>query len=136
MEEDLIVSHAGNHEKQKEIVKPYRRYQLLIYLMVIISIVLLSILASLNRTLSSCLKQYEDVSNQYQAEKETEAILMMMDKKINVSYSGLYGLDKELNTDIIRNMDEFYFITNMIDPNSTIEFMICYKATKEGDDPF
>ena len=23
----------------------------------------------------------------------------------------------------------------MIDPNSTIEFMVCYKASEEGDDP-
>ena len=135
MEEDLIVSHAGNHEKQKEIAKPFRRYQLLICLMVILSIILLSILASLNRTLSSCLKQYEDVANQYEAEKETEAILTIMEQKINVSYSALYGIDKELNTDIIRSMDEFFFITNMIDPNSTIEFMVCYKASEEGDDP-
>ena len=100
--------------------------------MVIMSIILLSILASLNRTLSSYLKQYEDVANQYEAEKETEAILTIMDQKINVSYSALYGIDKELNTDIIRNMDEFFFITNMIDPNSTIEFMVCYKASEEG----
>lgn len=33
-------------------------------------------------------------------------------------------------------MDEFFFITNMIDPNSTIEFMVCYKATEDGDDPY
>ena len=107
----------------------------MICLMVILSIILLSILASLNRTLSSCLKQYKNVANQYEAEKETEAILTIMEQKLNVSYSALYGIDKELNTDIIRNMDEFFFITNMIDPNSTIEFMVCYKASEEGDDP-
>lgn len=94
MEEDLIVSNAGNHEKQKEIAIPFRWYQLLICLMVIMSIILLSMLASFNRTLSSYLKQYEDFANQYEAEKETEAILTIMDQKINVSYSALYGIDK------------------------------------------
>lgn len=122
-------------KKQKVIVKPYRKYQLLLLLLIIIVLVLFVVLLSLNSTLNYYLREHDKVLSDLESEKDLSEILIEQDKRINVSYSSLYGLDQDLNIEIIRNMDELFLISGFIDKNEAIEFMPCYKASVEGDDP-
>ena len=124
-----------DRKKQKVVVKPYRKYQLLLLLLIVIVFILFVILLSLNSTLNYYLREHDKVLSDLESEKDLSEFLVEQDKRINVSYSSLYGLEQSLNIEIIRNMEELVLISGFIDKSDAIEFMPCYKASVEGDDP-
>ena len=123
-----------SREEQKKLVHPYRKYQLSIILLIIIMLTFIWVLFSLNAELSIHLKQHESLYEQYQDNVEKLSELKTLYGKIEVNYKSLYHLDKELNIDIIKTIDELNLLKKFISPNSIIKFSMCYKATKHGDD--
>jgi hypothetical protein len=122
-----------SRKNQKELVHPYRKYQLSIILLIIIMITFIWVLFSLNTELSIQLKQHESLYEQYQDNLEKLSELKTLYGKIEVNYKSLYQLDKELNIDIIKTIDELNLLKKFISPNSRIQFSLCYKATIDGD---
>ena len=122
-----------DRKKQKELVRPFRKYQLIILLLVIIMIVFCGILISLNKKLNSKIKEhsmlYQELLDQYEREDELDELY----NRVEVNYVSLYELDKELNIDIIRDLTELNLITTFIDPTAEIQFSVCFKATVHGD---
>lgn len=85
-----------DRKKQKVVVKPYRKYQLLLLLLIVIVFILFVILLSLNSTLNYYLREHDKVLSDLESEKDLSEFLVEQDKRINVSYSSLYGLEKVL----------------------------------------
>jgi hypothetical protein len=122
-----------DHKTKRDIIKPYRKYQMIILLLVIIMFILISILTSLNNKLSLHIKENNTLIDTYNEHVSTLEMFKIQDERIYVSYKHLYLLDAVLNSDIIRNFDELEMITSFISEEDSIVFSICYKATVEGD---
>ena len=122
-----------SREKQKELVHPYRKYQLSIILLLLIMMTLIWVLFSLNSELSIYIKKHETLFNQYQDEKQKLSELKSLFGKVEVNYVSLYNLEKELNIDIIKTIDELQLLSKFISPNKNIRFSLCFKASIDGD---
>ena len=54
---------------------------------------------------------------------------------VEVNYKALYGLDRSLNVDIIRDLNELVLLNGFIAPkNSRILYSLCFKASFYGED--
>ena len=124
-----------DRKKEKELVKPYRKYQLTIFLLIILMITFCSVLYSLNKELNSYIKENNTLSQDLYDENIRSMELDDLYNRVEVNYVSLYELDKELNIDIIRDLNELSMLTNWISTNGTVQFSVCYKASAHGDAP-
>lgn len=141
MESLEIVEKSSNlidREKEKKAVRPYRKYQLMILLFLIVSIIQICKLYSLNKELSQKMNEFESLLDQYFDEKIKEETLTEITDSIDINYEYLYGLDKQPNIDTIKSVDELFLLYSFISPNASfddISLTMCYKATSHGDTP-
>ena len=122
-----------DRKKEKEIVKPYRKYQLIIILLILIMIIFCFILFSLNKELNYHIRENESLSEELVEENQKSVELDDLYNRVEVNYVSLYELDKELNIDIIRDLNELSMLTNFISKTSSVQFGVCYKASAHGD---
>ena len=122
-----------DRKKEKEIVKPYRKYQLIIILLIIIMIIFCFVLFSLNKELNYHIRENDNLSQELLEENQKSVELEDLYNRVEVNYVSLYELDKELNIDIIRDLNELSRLTNFISKNSSVQFSVCYKASAHGD---
>lgn len=125
----------SSREKQKEIVKPYRKYQCQLLIQIIIICILISILISLNNTLNYNIRELNQLNQKLLDEESLTDTLMDLDNRLVVNYEYLYKLDQYLNIDIIRTMDEMHMVFDFISKRSEISFGVCFKASVHGDKP-
>ena len=123
-----------SRKKQKELIHPYRKYQLLIILLIIIMLTFILILFSQKKEISIQLKQYELLKEQYQHNLEQLSKFKTFSDKLELNYK-FYHLEQEIKIDIIKTMDEFKLLLNFVSVSKTVQniFILCYKATKHGD---
>ena len=103
-----------DRKKEKEIVKHYRKYQLIIILLILIMIIFCFILFSLNKELNYHIRENESLSEELVEENQKSVELDDLYNRVEVNYVSLYELDKELNIDIIRDLNELSMLTNFI----------------------
>ena len=103
-----------DRETQKKLVHPYRKYQLWILVMIIISIILGIISFNLNSELDSLLKTEQNLFAQVTDLNEESKEIQKMYERVDVNYKDIYGLDKKKNIDIIHNLDELNKISMAI----------------------
>ena len=124
-----------DRETQKKLVHPYRKYQLWILVMIIISIILGIISFNLNSELDSLLKTEQNLFAQVTDLNEESKEIQKMYERVDVNYKDIYGLDKKKNIDIIHNLDELNKLSMAINNVGSVSYSICYKATLDGDSP-
>lgn len=120
-------------KNEKDLVRPYRRYQLSLLTLLILMIIFLFVLNSLNKKLNSVIKENEDVENRLNQEKEIFNDLTEINNKVEVNYASLYKLDKSPNIEIIREIEELYMISGFIGNPENIGYSICFKSSIHGD---
>ena len=120
-------------KNEKDLVRPYRRYQLSLLTLLILMIIFLFVLNSLNKKLNSVIKENEDVENRLNQEKEIFNDLTEINNKVEVNYASLYKLDKSPNIEIIREIEELYMISGFIGNPDNIGYSICFKSSIHGD---
>ena len=120
-------------EKQKEKVHPYRKFQLIILCLFILMIILIINIFKLNTNLSKLTKENQTYSNQLTQLKEDNILNKQTFDRVEVNYKGIYELDKHINTDIIKTLEEHYMLSEFINPEKSIQYDFCYKATLHGD---
>lgn len=120
-------------KSEKDLVRPYRRYQLSLLTLLILMIIFLFVLNSLNKKLNSVIKENEDVENRLNQEKEIFNDLTEINNKVEVNYASLYKLDKSPNIEIIREIEELYMISGFIGNPENIGYSICFKSSIHGD---
>ena len=124
-----------DRETQKKLVHPYRKYQLWILVMIIISIILGIISFNLNSELDSLLKTEQNLFAQVTDLNEESKEIQKFYERVDVNYKDIYGLDKKKNIDIIHNLEELNQISMAINDRASVSYSICYKATLDGDSP-
>ena len=129
---EIILS---SRKKQKEIVRPYRKYQCQLLILIIILCILISILISLNTTLNYNLRELTKVNQKLISEESFKNTLIDLENRLIINYDHLYKLDQNLNIDIIKSLDEMHMIFNFISKQSDISFGLCFKASVHGDKP-
>ena len=127
--EELIIF---SHEK-KELIHPFRKYQLSIIILVIITLIFIWVLFSQSKELSIHLKEHESLNEQYQNNLDKLSKLKTLYDKMELNYKAIYHLDQELNIDIIKTINESNFLQKLLSPTKKLFFKICYKATIFGD---
>lgn len=120
-------------KNEKDLIHPYRKYQLSIFSLLIAMIIFLFVLNSLNKKLNSVVKEIEDVESRLNQEKEAFNDLTEIDNKVEVNYASLYRLDKSPNIEIIREIEELYMISSFIGEPENIGYSICFKSSLNGD---
>ena len=120
-------------EKQKEKVHPYRKFQIIILSLFILMIILIINIFKLNTNLSKLTKENQTYSNQLTQLKEDNILNKQTFDRVEVNYKGIYELDKHINTDIIKTLEEHYMLSEFINPEKSIQYDFCYKATLHGD---
>ena len=124
-----------DREQQKKLVHPYRKYQLLILLLFILSIIFICILYRQNKKLLEYLKQkdiaFTTLQNSDQQSKGIDQLLDIVD----VNYKLINNLDKSKNIDIIKKPSEIYFLSSLISDKNEISYHICYKSSIDGCNP-
>ena len=124
-----------DRETQKKMVHPYRKYQLWILVMIIISIILGIISFNLNSELNTLLKTEQNLFSQVTDLKEESQEIQKVYERVDVNYKDIYGLDKKKNIDIIHNLEELNKLSLAINERGSVSYSICYKATVDGDSP-
>ena len=120
-------------DKQKQKIHPYRKFQLIILSLFILMIILIINIFKLNKNLSKLTKENQTYSEQLFQLKEDNKYNKATYERVEVNYKGIYELDKQINTDIIKTLDEHYMLTEFINPDKSIQYNFCYKATLHGD---
>ena len=121
------------HKEQKKIVKPYRHFQIKIILLFIFMLILLFYLKSLNSKLNIKVNEFTTLENDLSSQIQMHESLTKWYERLEVNFECLHSLDKGINIDIIRNIDEYKLINNFISTKEQFAFNICYKATLNGD---
>lgn len=117
---------------KKELIKPYRKYQLIMFLLLIMFIYLLVKIFSFSKSLNYKLKQTESLNEQLDNIFEDDFWLDLSTKNIEANLM-LYGLKNLSNIDIIRSINELYMINGWIVNDHDVQYSMCYKATRDGD---
>ena len=124
-----------DREQQKKLVHPYRKYQLLIFLLFISSIIFIYILYRQNKKLQEYLKQKDIAFTTLQnSDSQSKGINQLLDI-VDVNYKLINNLDKSKNIDIIKKPSEIYFLSSLISDKNEISYHICYKRSNDGCDP-
>ncbi len=130
--EDMMIE---DREAQKKLVHPYRKYQLWILVMLILSIILGITAFNLNSELDTLLKTEHNLFLQVVDLKEESKEIQKVYERVDVNYKDIYGLDKKKNIDIIHDLDELHKISTAITEQGSVSYSICYKATIDGESP-
>lgn len=128
-EENLIA----DRDEAKKQVHPYRRYQLIIFLLIIIMVINFIIVNKLNKNLTKAKLETEDLENKIIQSKEETFHLNNLKNFLEVNYVSIYGLDKGKQIDTIKDIKDLYLIRNHISEYNDMRFLMCYKATIDGD---
>ena len=131
-DEEMIIE---DRETQKKLVHPYRKYQLWILVLLILSIILGIISFNLNSELDTLIKTEQNLFSQVKDLKEESQEIQRVYERVDVNYKDIYGLDKKKNIDIIHNMDELNKLSMAINDRGSVSYSICYKASLDGDSP-
>ena len=124
-----------DREAQKKLVHPYRKYQLWIIVMIILSIILGIIAFNLNSELDTLIKTEHNLFLQVVDLKEESKEIQKVYERVDVNYKDIYGLDKRKNIDIIHDHEELSRLSNAITEEGSVSYSICYKATLDGETP-
>ena len=124
-----------DRETQKKLVHPYRKYQLMIIVSIIIAIILGVTTFNLNSELDTLIKTEHNLFLQVVDLKEESKEIQKVYERVDVNYKDIYGLDKKKNIDIIHDLEELNKISMAINDQGTVSYAICYKATLDGDSP-
>ena len=130
--EEMMIE---DRETQKKLVHPYRKYQLWILVMLILSIILGITAFNLNSELDTLLKTEHNLFLQVVDLKEESKEIQKVYERVDVNYKDIYGLDKRKNIDIIHDLEELNKISMAINEQGTVSYSICYKATVDGESP-
>ena len=130
--EDMMIE---DRETQKKLVHPYRKYQLMIIVSIIITIILGVRTFNLNSELDTLIKTEHNLFLQVIDLKEESKEIQKVYERVDVNYKDIYGLDKKKNIDIIHNLEELNKISMAINDQGSVSYSICYKATVDGDSP-
>ena len=130
--EDMMIE---DRETQKKLVHPYRKYQLMIIVSLIIAIILGVTTFNLNSELDTLIKTEHNLFLQVVDLKEESKEIRKVYERVDVNYKDIYGLDKKKNIDIIHNLEELNKISMAINDQGSVSYSICYKATVDGDSP-
>ena len=130
--EDMMIE---DRETQKKLVHPYRKYQLMIIVSLIIAIILGVTTFNLNSELDTLIKTEHNLFLQVVDLKEESKEIRKVYERVDVNYKDIYGLDKKKNIDIIHDLDELNKISMAINDQGSVSYAICYKATVDGDSP-
>ena len=133
--EDKEEMMIEDREMQKKLVHTYRKYQLWILVMLILSIILGVTAFNLNSELDTLLKTEHNLFLQVVDLKEESKEIQKVYERVDVNYKDIYGLDKKKNIDIIHNLEELNQISMAINERASVSYSICYKATLDGDSP-
>lgn len=131
MNDELIE----DRESQKQLVHPYRKYQLWIFIMIVIMIILGVMLFNLNTELNNFIKLEKNLFTQITDINVESKEIRDLYERVELNYKSIYGLDKQLNTDIIHQLHELYTLSGFITQDGSVSYSICYKATEHGEDP-
>ena len=124
-----------DREQQKKLVHPYRKYQLLILLLFILSIIFICILYRQNKKLQEYLKQKDIAFTTLQnSDSQSKGINQLLDI-VDVNYKLINNLDKRKNINIIKKPSEIYFLSSLISDKNEITYDICYKSSIDGYNP-
>ena len=130
---DKTDSLIEDREEQKKLVHPYRNYQILIILMIIIMIILGKILFDKNKILNEYITTRKHLLKQNIRKIHEQRHLEKLRDRIDVNYKSIFHLDQDVNTDIIRNLDELSLLNEFLEKNEKeISYIVCYKATVDG----
>ena len=121
------------HKTAKELVKPYRKYQYIIFLLIIIMLILICYLSSLNKSLNTSIQENVSLTESLSSLQSDLDIMKMQQNRIFVNYKLIYHLDDGLNSDIIHNIEELSMISRFISTSTPMQYSVCYKATADGD---
>ena len=130
--EEMMIE---DREMQKKLVHPYRKYQLWILVMLILSIILGVTAFNLNSELDTLLKTEHNLFLQVVDLKEESKEIQKVYERVDVNYKDIYGLDKKKNIDIIHDLDELTKLSMAINEQGSVSYNICYKATVDGESP-
>ena len=133
--EDPEEMMMEDREAQKKLVHPYRKYQLWILVLVIIGIILGIVSFNLNSELGTLIKTEQDLFSQVTNLKEESQEIQKVYERVDVNYKDIYGLDKKKNIDIIHDLEELNKISQALNPQGSVSYSICYKASIDGDSP-
>ena len=128
--EEILTS---SRQKQKEIIRPYRKYQFQLLCLIIGIIIEIAVLISLNKTISFYMREMKSLSETLFQEQSVTNTLSDLNQHLEVNYEYLYNLDTVPNIEIIRTLDEMYMINDFIAKNTNISYQLCYKASVDGD---
>ena len=124
-----------DREQQKKLVHPYRKYQIYIILLFILSIIFICILYHQNKKLQEYLKQKDIAFNTLQnVDKQSKGVTQLLDI-VDVNYKLINNLDKRKNINIIKKPSEIYFLSSLISENNEITYDVCYKSSIDGYNP-
>ena len=130
--EEMMIE---DRETQKKLVHPYRKYQLWIFVSLIIAIILGITTFNLNSELDELIKTEHNLFLQVEDLKEESKEIQKVYERVDVNYKDIYGLDKKKNIDIIHDLEELNKISMAINEKGSVSYSICYKATKDGESP-
>ena len=130
--EDMMIE---DRETQKKLVHPYRKYQLWIIVMVIISIILGITAFNLNSELDTLIKTEHNLFLQVEDLKEESKEIQKVYERVEVNYKDIYGLDKKKNIDIIHDHEELNKLSMAINEQGSVSYSICFKASLDGESP-
>ena len=124
-----------DRETQKQMVHPYRNYQLMIIVMIIIFIILSIININLNSELKKTISEDKELAQKISELTEESSYMEEFSKRVDVNYKEIFGLDKEKNIDIIHNYNELESLSYAIYEMGTVSYHLCYKASEDGENP-
>ena len=132
---DNSSDFIDDRETQKQLVHPYRNYQLMIIVMIIIFIILSIININLNSELKKTISDDKELAQKISELNEESSYMEDFSKRVDVNYKEIFGLDKEKNIDIIHNYNELETLSFAIYEKGTVSYHLCYKATEDGESP-
>jgi len=132
---DDIITHS-----EKEKIHPYRKYQLIILILLISFFLLIYLIFSLNTELTFLIKKNNNLNKQNNVKISQIKFANILSEYIEINYKFLYSLDKLPNIDTIKTISDFFLLTKFLreqmqdeGKHSRIIFMMCYKATVDED---
>ena len=124
-----------DRDTQKQLVHPYRNYQLMIIVMIIPFIILIIININLNSELKKIIAEDNALSGYIAQLNEESSFIEKFSQRVEVNYKEIFRLDKEKNIDIIHDYTELTLLSQAIYDKGTVSYALCYKATVDGEDP-
>lgn len=125
-----------NREEQARKAHPYRKYQLWILLMFILTIILSIMLFNLNSQLTLLLKIQNNLQTQVVRQRNSAEEINALYDQVEVNYKSLYNLDKQLNIDIVKDLSELSTLSSFITENDKgevdVHYTVCFKGTQHG----